>query len=591
MRFFHVLSFLLLASSGIARGAQGDSWLTPFEASGGIRTPRYDSTMAWCRRLAASSPWVHFSSFGQSAQGRALPLLILSKDRSFTPASARHSGKAVVLIQAGIHAGEIDGKDAGLMLARDLAIHKQLPRLLDSVIVLFIPIFNVDGHERFGAFNRINQNGPVETGWRTTAQNLNLNRDYMKADTPEMRAFLGLFAAWLPDLYIDCHVTDGIDFQYDVTYTMELESNIDPVVAQWSRDSFLPTVLADVEQSGHKVFWYVMPREDVDLSKGLDGGGASTPRFSTGYAALLNRPALLIETHMLKPYRTRVDATYNFLKASLQAVGRSPAGLRRILREADARLETGDPARAVVPLRFERGTGFHLRPFLGIRHRIEPSTVSGGFRTVYTGEPYAAELPFYDEITVRDSVHMPAAYLVPPEWRFIPDLLRVHGIRYTQLQKGDSIDVESYRFANVRFGERPYEGRQPATYTAEPTRERRFYPPGSILISTRQRTARVIVHLFEPRSTDSFVAWGFMNAIFEQKEYAEDYVMESVGEEVLARDPALKFAFDDRIRTDSAFAASPSQRLNWLYQQSPWGDRSLGVYPVGRIDCQLSTGN
>jgi hypothetical protein len=583
MRYGALGVFLFLAATAVAQPTAHDPWETFFEASGGLRTPRYDSTVAYCRRLAGFSPLVHFTSFGQSAQGRALPLLIVSDERSFTPASARHAGKAVVLIQAGIHAGEIDGKDAGLMLIRDIVVRKQYPRLLDSMVILFVPIFNVDGHERFGAYNRINQNGPEEMGWRTTAQNLNLNRDYMKADTPEMRALLKLFNTWLPDLFIDCHVTDGIDFQYDVTYTMEIGGNTDEAVSGWSRDSFLPSVLHAVEASGHKVFWYVMPREDVDLSKGLQGGGVSTPRFSTGYAALQNRPALLIETHMLKPYRTRVEATYHFLKGSLQAVRASLSRLKEVVQAADRRLENADPSVQVVPLRFKAGTGFHMRHFLGITHREEQSSLSGGTRIVYTGEPFEQDVPFYDETIVEDSVRMPGAYVVPPELLFVPDLLRAHGIQFKQLPLPDSLDVESYRFTGVTFAERPYEGRHTVSFRTTPIRERRLLPAGSLLITTRQRAAKVLVHLLEPKGPDSFVAWGFMNTIFEQKEYAEEYVMEKAGVELLALRPALRQEFEERVRTDSSFAHTPAARLNWLFQHSPWGDPAIGVYPVGRL--------
>lgn len=583
MRNVLAVVLVFLAATAVAQPVAHDPWETFFEASGGLRTPRYDSTVAYCRRLAAYSPLVHFTSFGQSAQGRALPLIIVSGERSFTPASARHAGKAVVFIQAGIHAGEIDGKDAGLMLIRDIVIHKKYPHLLDSIVVLFVPIFNVDGHERFGPYNRINQNGPAEMGWRTTAQNLNLNRDYMKADTPEMRALLKLFNTWLPDLTIDCHVTDGIDFQYDVTYTMEIGPHLDAAVSQWSIGSFLPAALSAVEASGHKVFWYVMPREDNDLTKGLRGGSVSTPRFSTGYSALHNRPALLIETHMLKPYRTRVDATYQFLKGSLQAVRMSLSRLKDAVTAADQRLESADPSVQVVPLRFKAGTGFHMRHFLGIKHRLEPSALSGGTRMVYTGEPFEQDVPFYDEVVVEDSVRMPGAYVVPPELAFVPELLRLHGIRFKQLPLADSLDVDSYRFTDVKFAERPYEGRQSVTFTASRVHERRLFPAGSLLISTHQRAAKVLAHLLEPGSADSFVAWGFMNGIFEQKEYAEEYVMEKAGEDLLVQQPGLRRVFDERVRTDSLFAHTPAARLNWLFQHSPWGDPAIGLYPVGRL--------
>jgi hypothetical protein len=224
-----------------------------------------------------------------------------------------------------------------------------------------------------------------------------------------------------------------------------------------------------------------------------------------------------------------------------------------------------------------------MRHFLGISHRVEQSSLSGGTRIIYTGEPFEQDVPFYDESIVEDSVSMPEAYIVPPELTYVPELLRVHGILFKQLPLPDSLDVESYRFTGAKFAERPFEGRQNVTFTASLIRERRHFPAGSLLIPTRQRTANVLVHLLEPRSPDSFAAWGFMNSIFEQKEYAEEYVMEKVGAELLAQQPALRQAFEECVRTDSSFAHKPAARLNWLFQHSPWGDPAVGVYPVGRL--------
>jgi hypothetical protein len=508
--------------------------------------------------------------------------VILSKGRAFTTARAARSGKAIVLIQSGIHAGEIDGKDASLMLMRDIAVRKSEEHLLDHAIVLFVPIFNVDGHERFGAFNRINQNGPEEMGWRVTAQNLNLNRDYMKADAPEMRAMLRLMAAWLPDCLIDCHVTDGIDFQYDLTYAMETGPGIDTAVSRWITSVLLPPVLLDVEHSGHKIFSYVFPREDRDLSKGLTAE-ASTPRFSTGYAALQNRPALLIETHMLKPYRTRVEGTYQLLRAMLQTINRGAGGLRATVREADARV-IGDGKRggAVVPLRLGLGKKFTERTFLGIRSREEPSPVTGVERIVYTGEPFETTVPFYDQVIVEDSVVVPEAYLVPREWTAVRDVLNAHGIVIGHLTKERAVEVETYRFVNVNIAAKSYEGRAVATFGLTRVREKRTYPAGTLVVRTAQRTGRIIVNLLEPGGPDSFASWGFFNAVFEQKEYAEPYVMEGVGKRMLESDRALRSEYERTVASDTAFARSPAARLNWLYRRSAWADPNLNAYPVGR---------
>jgi hypothetical protein len=575
--------FLLCALPVLVPGRvfPADGWKTAYDSSGFLRTPRYDATVEYCKRLAGASPWARYAPFGRSPQGRDLPLLIVSRDRAFTPDAAAKTGKSIVLIQAGIHAGEIDGKDAGLGLLREMLIHKQSVELLDSVIILFVPIFNVDGHERFGPYNRINQNGPAEMGWRTTAQNLNLNRDYMKADTPEMRAMLALFTSWLPDLYVDCHVTDGIDFQYDVTYTTELGPNIPRALSGWMQDTLLSRVLPAVEESGHSIFWYIFPREELDLSKGMQSG-AAPPRFSTGYAALQNRPSVLIETHMLKPYRVRVEATYHLLKAILTVLHSHGRGLRQLVRNADRAL-AGSAGGFFEPLRLGIGKGFHTRRFLGIRPQIEPSAVSGGTQIVYTGDPFELDVPFYDEIIVEDSVAVPHAYLVPPEWTFVPDILRAHGIRFERLSGARMMEVDSYRFSDVKCASRPYEGRQGVTYSTIPVHEQRLYPAGSLMIPMNQRAARVAVHLFEPHSGDSFVAWGMFNSIFEQKEYAEEYVMERLGKQMLEEDPALRKEFEDRVAADSAFAGNPGARLNWLYLRSPWADKKLNVYPVGRI--------
>jgi hypothetical protein len=561
-----------------ALAAQG--WETVFERSGGELTPSYDETIAYCRRLDSASAWVRYSSFGRSPQGRDLPLLVLAKDETFTPEAAARTAKVVVLVQSGIHAGEIDGKDASLMLMRDIGVHRTLAHLLDHTVLLFVPILNVDGHERSSPYNRINQNGPAEMGWRVTAQNLNLNRDYMKADAPEMRALLGLFTAWLPHLYVDCHVTDGIDFQYDITYTMEYGPNIDAAVGEWIRHRFLPDVLPAVEAAGHPIFWYVAPREDRDLSMGL-GGGAAPPRFSTGYAALHNRPALLIETHSLKPYRVRVSATYQLLKAAIATANARAHEMLTRVAEADRR--TAAASRACVPLRMSVSRDSTLVPFRGVASTTVHSDVSGGTRLVYTGEPFTRMVPFYANVVVDDSVCVPHAYVVPPEWTFVPDRLRLHGITFDTLKTPETRTVESYIFHDVRFAARPYEGRQSASYRAVPVREKRVYPAGSIIVPTTQRGRNVLVHLFEPSSGDSFVAWGFFNAIFERKEYFEPYVMERIGAEMLAQDSLLAREFRARLAADSVFARSPRARLEWLYDRSPWADGRLNLYPVGRV--------
>ncbi|MEK7249054.1 MAG: peptidase M14, partial [Bacteroidota bacterium] len=220
---------------------------------------------------------------------------------------------------------------------------------------------------------------------------------------------------------------------------------------------------------------------------------------------------------------------------------------------------------------------------LGIKARFEQSTISGTQRRIYTGERVEISVPFFDDIAVADSVSIPLAYLVPQEWKFVADVLEVHGVKVDRLAESVSIEVESYKFADVKFRERPYEGRQGATFKTERITETRSYPKGTLLVRTDQRGAKVGVHLLEPKGPDSFVAWGFFNAIFEQKEYAESYVMEEVAAKMLAEDSALRMEFDQKVKSDSSFAKSPTARLNWLYLRSKWADPWLNNYPVGRV--------
>ena len=294
-------------------------WQTRAEQTDYRETAPYADTIAYAQRLASASPLLHFESFGKSGEGRQLPLLIAAEAETFTPEAAHSAGKAVVLIQACIHAGEPDGKDAGFALLRDIAITKTQPDLLKNVVVLFIPIYNTDGHERSSPFNRINQNGPAELGWRTTTSYQNLNRDYMKADTPETRAWLSLWNRWQPDLFIDCHVTDGADYQYNITYQFEHHEGIAPSVLSWEREVMNGKVFPAMEAAGNIVSWYLEFADNRDFSKGIRDFNGS-PRFSTGYVHLRNRPGILIETHMLKPYKPRVIGTYDFLRFILEEV-------------------------------------------------------------------------------------------------------------------------------------------------------------------------------------------------------------------------------------------------------------------------------
>lgn len=565
-------------------------WQTLAEKTDYRETPRYEETIAYSRRLADASPLIRFKSFGQSGEGRALPLLIAASGNTFTPEAARKAGKAIILIQACIHAGESDGKDAGLALLRDIAITKTRPGLLDHIVILYIPIYNTDGHERFGPYNRINQNGPTEMGWRATTANLNLNRDYMKADAPETRAWLKLWTEWNPDLLIDCHVTDGADFQYNITYIYEHHEHAPAPVLNWMRDAFDKRIFPATESTGNLLAQYMTFRDNRDLTKGIDGF-VMPPRFSTGYTTIRNRPGITIETHMLKDYRNRVRGTYDLLRFTLEEVNRRPEKLLRAVAEADEQTVSAgrsyDAARH-YPLQIQLTDKPRPVQFKGVESRTEQSDVSGQLRVIFGTKPMEMTIPFYDESKVGASVAPPLYYIVPPQWKSVIDVMAAHGLRLQRLTSPATIEVESYRFGNVKFAAAPFEGRiLPKDLTKEVVRERRTYPAGSIVVSVAQPAGNVAVHLLEPDGPDSFIAWGFFNVIFEQKEYGEDYVLEKLAREMLAKDEKLRREFEQKVKSDPKFAASANDRLNFFYERSPYWDKQINLYPVGRITMPL----
>lgn len=557
-----------------------EEWLTDFELSGGTETPRYDATINYIKRLEKASHMVHLVWFGVSPQGRKNPLVIVDKSGYTEPGKVRESGRAVVLIQACIHAGEPDGKDAGLMLIRDLVIHKKQVELLDDITLLFMPLFNVDGHERFGPYNRINQNGPKEMGWRTTAQNLNLNRDYLKADAPEMRDWLKVFNRWLPDLFIDCHVTDGADYQYVVTYAIDRSVNVAEPVRAWTRDNYLPQLEQSMKASGYPIIPYVAPFNWGYLFSGLRGGIAP-PRLSNGYGAVQNRPALLIETHMFKDYKTRVWGTYQMIRHSLEIVSRTKNDLIQANREADRITES--LGGKTLPLNFKLTDYYRTIDFAGFRHHYIYSEFYGDSIIVWDSVPALLNLRYYDSSTVADSVVLPLAYLVPRSYASLIEVLRLHGAQVQELNEEQELEVGSYRLENVTFASGPYEGRFRADYRLVPITEKRKYHQGDYRIEMNQRCNRVIAHLLEPRSDDSFARWGFFNSLFEQKEYGEAYKLDELARQMASSDTSLRNAFNHKLKSDTAFARNNYERLNWFYKKSPYFDQNYNRYPIGLL--------
>ena len=559
-----------------------DEWLTYFEQSGETESPSYWKTMEYFKRFETKTNMARLISIGESSRGRDLKCLVVAKGNHFTPGKARRSGKAVVLIQNGIHPGEIEGKDASMLLLREILITKEKKHLLDNLILLFIPILNVDGHERLSPFNRPNQDGPKMMGFRTTAVNLNLNRDYMKADTPEMKALLRLFSNWLPDFYIDNHTTNGVDYQYHVTYGMEKHQIIFGGLGKWGQERFLPYVKNEVTKKGFLSTIYIEL-----LGKELEDGianWASRPMFSSGYAAIQNRLLLLIETHSLKPFSNRVYSTKAMVESSLEYLNTNYKELKQANRNADREtVKRYANGKTSFPLSFAGTDEFELMDFKGIEYKKEKSEITGDSVKRYTGKPIEIKVPVYNKVKVIKRVKLPYAYLVPAEFKNIIRVMKLHGIKVSELKEDTVLEVEKYRFTNYRFAERPYEGRQRVDVSTESLTEKAGFPQGTHIIKTAQRGIRVIANLLEPAAPDSFLRWGFFNAFFERKEYAEDFVMEPLARKMLKVHKNIKEDFENKLKNNEEFRNHPGERLDFFYRKSVYFDRRENIYPVFRL--------
>ncbi|MBI2261099.1 MAG: M14 family metallopeptidase [Caulobacterales bacterium] len=562
------------ASRALLRDAS-DPWVTPFEADPAHDfSPTYADTRAWFDRLDGASDLIRIEQFGVSPEGRPIYAVIASKDgAAFDPA------KPVLLAQAGIHPGEIDGKDAGMMLLRDIAFNGK-DELLDRVNLILIPILSVDGHERASAYSRPNQRGPRIQGWRNTATNQNLNRDYLKLDQPEMRAVRGLILKYRPDLYVDIHVTDGMDYQYDVTYGYNGENGIysrSPATARWLDAAFKPAINAALEAQGH------IPGELVfgmgeDPKAGLSDGGLGE-RFSNGWGSAAHVPTILIENHSLKPHEQRVLGTYVFLEQALRTLAAGSADLRAAVA-ADSALRPAE-----IPANFvQDAEPSTTRAFKGIRYETWDSRASGRQEIRWLGEPDPElwQLPFYAShptLTLR----RPEAYWVPSYRADIIERLRAHGVSMETLDAPRTVSVDMLRLDDPKLATRANEGHvQAAVASVTPEHRDWIFPAGSVRVPTDQPLGDVVVLLLEPQSSESFFAWGLFPEVLSRVEYIEGYAIAPLAERMLAADPALKAEFEAKLAADPAFAADGNARLQWFYERTPFYDDRYRLYPVGR---------
>lgn len=565
-----MLLVLASAVSGADKKRIPQEWLTLAEQTDFRKTPRYDETMDFFRRLAEKSSMVNFAKFGVTPQGRDLNYVVVDKDGLSTAEAIRAKGRAVILVQCCIHSGEPDGKDAIMIWLRDLVLTGKDKSLLDDISFVMIPIFNADGHEDFRATNRINQNGPEELGTRNTAQLLNLNRDYLKADSPEIKAWLRLYNVWDPELFIDCHVTNGADFQYVMTYDIENHGKaFTEPLHSFSVNVFEKELNAKMTDAGFPMFPYCEYERTYapELGASLD---VFDPRYSQSYVAYRNRLGLLLETHIYKPYKSRVMATLESIRQSAYILQAHKAELFKSIKEADKATAGAEYRKNPFPVKYEidKSIVSHV-DYLGWQRDTVKSDLSGGQWVKHNyGKPMTYDVPLYKNHKTTLEIRMPKAYIIMPQYGHLTELLELHGLKYSVLEEAKEVEVETYRYTGGRFSSRQSEGRVPVVSTSYTTQtEKLLCPRGSYIVDMDQPNAKLALYMFEPDAPGSLTYWGFFNVhVQSDNEYwVNPAYMEFKGREMLAENPSIRAEFEQKMK-DPAFSGSPDAILNYFYE-------------------------
>ncbi len=481
------------------------------ERSDYVETSTYDDVLAFVRAADAASPRVHLTSFGYSLEGRSLPLVVVGRVPNATADAVRRSGKLRVFIQANIHAGEVEGKEAMQLLLRDL-VNGRHAAWLDSLVLLIAPIYNADGNERVRLNNRPLQYGPVGgMGQRANAQNLDLNRDHMKLESPEARSLVALFNAYDPAVVIDLHTTDGTVHAYHLTYAASLHPNTHPAILELVKQQWLPAVTKAIKQRDGWDFYYY---------GNIPGAGAPSdtaerawytfdhrPRFNNNYVGLRNRIAILSEAYSYATFQERIRATLRFVEEILDYARAHVPQIRDVVARADSAAVAGSD--------------------LALRARLVPSVDSV---EILMGEVSEEQHPYtghrmllrrdvrrpermreYQTFEETEGGKVPAAYYVPPDLGAVVRLLQAHGIRTEPLGEAVSYSVERFTVDSSKQTTNEFQGHRERTVFGRWARASATLPAGTVVVPMKQPLARLIYALLEPRSDDGVVNWNLVD--------------------------------------------------------------------------------
>jgi hypothetical protein len=553
--------------------------LTPFELSKDKNyTATYAEVMAYYPKLARQYPkQLKLFNYGMTDAGMPLTLAVVSKDGLFDPAKIKQFNKRVILINNGIHPGEPEGIDASMMLVRDLLRKNQLPK---DVVVCFIVLYNIDGSLNRG-LSRVSQNGPQAYGFRGNYRNLDLNRDFIKADSRNALAFMQILNTWQPEVFLDNHASNGSDYQYVMTLIETQKDKQHPVLAGYTSKTLSPELYKRMAKSGFEMTPYV-----ESLKTTPDSGIVAfieTPRFSTGYTVQHNIISYVTETHMLKSYEKKVYATYDFMQHLIDICQRDARQIGELKHRADEQVKQQQTFALNWTLDEQK---YDMITFKGYQAGYKPSDISGLPRLFYDRtKPYTKQIKYYNTYKASITADKPEAYIIPQAWGKTIDLFKLNKVAMRRLKHDTTLTVQTYYIADYKTGQRPYEGHylhNGVKLTTVNDNKVKFYA-GDYVVYTNQAINRYIVETLEPQAVDSFFAWNFFDSMLSQKEHYSDYVFEDIAFEYLKKHPELQKLLDDEKAKNPQLAKSAGAQLEFVYRNSPFYEQTYMRYPVGRL--------
>ncbi len=552
--------------------------ITPFEKNNNY-SAAYDEIISHYETLSAKYSEIQCNKFGQTDIGKPLHEIIISSSKVFDPIQIKKSGKTVLFINNGIHPGEPCGIDASMMLVRDLVDGTLKNDLLQNLVIVVVPVYNVGGCLNRGPSSRANQEGPELYGFRGNAKNLDLNRDFIKCDSKNAQSFNKLFNKWNPSIMIDNHTSNGADYQYTMTLIATQKDKLSKPLSQLMVKEMIPYLYQKMKKKKWEMTPYVYSRSTPD--EGI-AGFLDLPRYSSGYATLHNTISFMPETHMLKPYKDRVLSTYAFMTTMLEYLEKDHSKVIVAKKKADSNYNKNKNAALNWTMDMEK---VEELKFKGFEASYKPSEVTGHSRLFYDrSKKYNKKVPFYNTYKASLNVEVPKKYIIPQAYHDVIQRLKWNGVEMTQLKKDSVVSGQLYYISDYSSVPRPYEGHfLHKDVELEIIETKKQYYAGDFIVATSQEKQRYIVETLEPHAPDSFFAWNFFDGILMQKEYFSPYVFEDLAKSILKKDKKLRKAFEAKKKEDSAFSEDPNAQLRFIYERSPHYEQTFQQYPVMRI--------